>query len=75
MLFVLIASALVVAIAVLGLSMFRLAALSDRNSALALTEWLAASRRAERQVATPEHAGERFRFDPPDEAFRAAGWR
>ena len=51
MLFILIASALVVMVVVLGLSICRIAALSDRNSALALTEWLAASRRAERQVA------------------------
>jgi Tfp pilus assembly protein PilX len=75
MLFILIASALVVVVAVLGLSICRVAALSDRNSALALTEWLAASRRAERHVAPPDRAGEQFRFDPSDEAFRAAGWR
>ena len=75
MLLILIAVALVVVIAVLGLSMFRVAALSDRNSALSLTEWIAASRLAERQVAPADRTGEQFRFDPPDEAFRAAGWR
>ncbi|HEY5343389.1 MAG TPA: hypothetical protein VIJ66_06985 [Solirubrobacteraceae bacterium] len=75
MLFVLIASALVVAVAMLGLSICRIAALSDRDSALGLTKWLAASRLAERQVAPTDHAGEQFRFDPPDEAFRAGGWR
>jgi len=75
MLLILIASALVIVVAVLGLSICRIAALSDRNSALALTEWLAASRHAQRQVTPTEHAGEQFRFDPPDEAFRAAGWQ
>jgi Tfp pilus assembly protein PilX len=75
MLLILIAGALVVMVAVLGLSMFRVAALSDRNSALVLTEWIAASRLAERQVAPADRAGEQFRFDPPDEAFRTAGWR
>lgn len=62
-------------VVVLGLSICRIAALSDRNSALALTEWLAASRRAERPVAPADRAGEQFSFDPPDDAFRAAGWR
>ena len=75
MLLILIAGALVVMVAVLGLSMFRVAALSDRNSALVLTEWIAASRLAERQAALTDGPREQFRFDPPDEAFRAAGWR
>jgi hypothetical protein len=61
MLVILIAGALVVVVAGLGLSMLRVAALSDRNSAAALTEWIAKTRLAERQVP------------PPDEAFRAAG--
>ncbi len=74
MLFILIASAFAVMVVVLGLSICRIAALSDRNSALALTEWLAASRRAERQVAPPDHA-EQFPFEPSGDAFRAAGWR
>jgi hypothetical protein len=75
MLFILIASAFVVVVVVLGLSICRIAALSDRNSALALTEWLAASRRAERQVMSPDRAGEQFPFEPPGDVFRAAGWR
>jgi hypothetical protein len=62
-------------VAVLGLSLCRVAALSDRNSTVALTEWLAASRLDERQVAPPDRVGEQVRFDPPDETFRAAGWR
>ena len=73
MLLILIAGALVVGVAGLGLSMFRVAALSDRNSAAALAEWIAKSRLAECQVAPAEPVGEQFRFDPPDEAFRAAG--
>jgi hypothetical protein len=75
MIFILIASALAVMVVVLGLSICRIAALSDRNSALALTEWLVASRRAERQVAPTDHPGEQFPFEPPGDAFRAAGWR
>jgi hypothetical protein len=73
MLLILIAGALVVVVAVLGLSMFRVAALSDRNSALALTEWIATSRLVERQVGPTDRPGEQFLFEPTDEAFRAAG--
>jgi hypothetical protein len=75
MLFILIVSALAVMVVVLGLSICRIAALSDRNSALALTEWLAASRHGERQMAPTDHAGEQFPFEAPGDAFRAAGWR
>jgi hypothetical protein len=73
MLLILIACALVTVVAVLGLSMFRVAALSDRNSALALTEWIAASRLIERQGVPADRPGEQFLFDTPDKAFRAAG--
>jgi hypothetical protein len=73
MLFILIASALVVVVAVLGLSICRVAALSDRNSALAMTEWLASSHLDDRQVVPPDRSGAQFLLDPPDEAFRAAG--
>jgi hypothetical protein len=71
--FILIAGALVVVVAVLGLSICRVAALSDRNSALALAEWFATSHLAGRQVVLTDRSGEQFLFDPPDEAFRAAG--
>jgi hypothetical protein len=73
MLFILIASALVVVVAVLGLSICRVAALSDRNSALALTEWLATSHLAVHQVLPTDRTGAQVLFDPPGEAFRAAG--
>jgi len=73
MLLILIASALVVVVAVLGLSICRVAALSDRNSALALAEWLATSHLDDRQVVSMDRAGEQFLRDHPGEAFRAAG--
>ena len=73
MLFILIASALVVVVAVLGLSICRVAALSDRNSALALPEWLATSHLAVHQVLPTDRSGAQVLFDPPGEAFRAAG--
>jgi hypothetical protein len=73
MLFILIASALVVGVAMLGLSICRVAALSDRNSALALTEWLATSHLADRQLVLKDRSGTQFLFDPPGEAFRTAG--
>jgi hypothetical protein len=73
MLLILIASALVVAVAVLGLSICRVAALSDRNSALALAECLSTSHLDDRQVVPMDRAGEQFLFDHPGEAFRAAG--
>ncbi|HEY3865032.1 MAG TPA: hypothetical protein VGL54_02970 [Solirubrobacteraceae bacterium] len=57
------------------MSICRVAALSDRNSALSLTEWLAASRLAERQVALTDNAGEQLGVDSPDKALRAAGWQ
>jgi hypothetical protein len=76
MLLILIASsALVAVVVVLGLSICRIAALSDRNSALALAEWRSASRLAGRGVALTDLAGEQFLFDLPEEVFRAAGWR
>jgi hypothetical protein len=73
MLLILIAGVLVVVVAMLGLSMCRVATLSDRNSAVALREWIAASQLGERRVAPSDRAGEQFLFDSPGEAFRAAG--
>jgi Tfp pilus assembly protein PilX len=72
MLFILIASASIIVVAALGLSVCRLAALSDRNNALDLAEWLATSL-GEPQVVPTDRAGEQSLFDPPNEAFRAAG--
>jgi hypothetical protein len=73
MLFILIAGALVVVVAVLGLSICRVAARSDRNSSPALTEWLATSHLAVRQALPADRSGPQFLFDSPGEAFRAAG--
>jgi hypothetical protein len=75
MLFILIAGVLVVVVAVLGLSMCRAAALSDRNQAVAITEWLATGHFADRRIAPSDRPGQQFLFDPRDEVFRAAGWR
>ncbi len=73
MFLILIAGALVVGIAVLGLSMFRVAALSDRNSQRALTEWIAASHPDDRQVVPTDRAGAQFLLGPLGESSRAAG--
>ena len=73
MLLILIAGGVVMVVAALGLSMFRVAALSDRNSAVALSEWLAPSRLAERQWGLTDRTGEQLLLDPSDETFRAAG--
>jgi len=72
MLFILIIGALIVVVAALGLSVCRLAALSDRNNALDLAEWIATGL-GDRQVVPIDRAGEQSLFDPPGEAFRAAG--
>ena len=73
MLLILIAGALVVVVALLGLSICRVAALSDRNSALAVTEWLATNHLAVHQVLPTDRSDEQFLFDPQGEASRAAG--
>lgn len=75
MLFVLIASALAIVVAVLGLSICRIAALSDRNSSLALAEWLATRDLDDLQVVAADRSGAQLRFDPLGlgEASRAAG--
>jgi hypothetical protein len=71
-LFILIPAALVAAVA-LGVSMCRLAALSDRNHASALADWMATAYRAERQAWTAERLSEELPFDSRGETFRAAG--
>ncbi len=68
--------AAVAAVALLGLSMCRLAALSDRNQALALAEWIAAGERGERgehKAGTGELSREQITFDPRRGPFRATG--
>lgn len=73
MLFLVIVGTLGIMVAVLGLGICHVSALSDRNSAVALTEWITASRLADRQVAPADRAGEQFLFTPPGETFREAG--
>lgn len=65
--------AILVAFALLGLSMCRLAALSDHKHAVALAEWIATSYLAEHKAVPAEQPREQFRFDPRDEVFRATG--
>jgi hypothetical protein len=72
LLFVLI-PAVFVAFALLGLSMCRLAALSDNKHAAALAEWLAMSHPTEHRAAPADSPREQFQFDPRDDAFRATG--
>jgi hypothetical protein len=71
-LLLLIATALV-ALALFGLSMCRLAALSDHNHAVALAEWIATSYLSEHEAAPAHHPSEQIPSDPRDEAFRATG--
>jgi hypothetical protein len=75
MFFILIVGVVVVVVVVLGLSMCRAAALSDRNQAVVITERLATGHFADRRMAPADRPGQQFLFDPRDEAFRAAGWR
>lgn len=62
-----------VAVALLGWSMCRLAGLSDDNQAVALAEWIAASYRTERRAAPGERTSEQHPFDSRGGAFRATG--
>jgi hypothetical protein len=71
-LFVLIPAVLVAAVT-LGVSMCRLAALSDRNHAGALADWMASSYRAERQARTADRPSEELPFESQSETFRATG--
>jgi hypothetical protein len=73
MLFIVIVGALVVVAAMLGLSICRVAALSDCNSAVTPGEWIAASHAADRRLAPTDRAGEQLPLVPPGEAFREAG--
>ena len=72
LLFVIIPAA-VAAVALLGLSMCRLAALSDRNQAVALAEWIATSYRVEHRPGSGELSREQITLDPRRGPFRATG--
>ena len=71
MLFIVIALAWLAAV-LLGLTMFRLAALSDRFQARALAEWMR-SHRALMGSASPEQTGDRADAEARRRAFRATG--
>ncbi len=71
MLFVLIPTTL--AAAVFGLSMFRLAALSDCKHAIAVAEWIATSRLTERKGTPTDCSRGELPSDPRGDAFRATG--
>jgi hypothetical protein len=71
-LFVLIAVALMVVVA-LGVSMCRLAALSDRKQAGALADSLNSCYAIEREPWSTDRPSEERPFDSPGETFRAAG--
>jgi hypothetical protein len=71
-LFVLIPTVLA-AVALFGLSICRLAALSDHVHAAALAELIAASRLSERTAAPADRPCEQFPLDPQGETFRATG--
>jgi hypothetical protein len=71
-LFIVIAGVLVMMAALLGWSMCRVAALSDRDHAISLAEWKAMSYLADSEVAAQDRPGEQI-FGSPGKAYRAAG--
>jgi hypothetical protein len=73
MLVILIVGTLAVVAAVLGLSICRVAALSDCNSAVALADWIAGGQPVDRHFAPIDPAGQQSLFAPPSDAFRQAG--
>ena len=62
-----------VAAALLGLSMCRLAALSDDTHAVAVAEWVAATHLAEHKAVLGDRACGQLALDSRGEAFRATG--
>jgi hypothetical protein len=66
-------AAAVVATVALGVSMCRLAALSDRKHAGALADWAVRGHGVEHEPWTVERLLEELPFDAEGEAFRAAG--
>ncbi|HEY2141274.1 MAG TPA: hypothetical protein VGG98_04360 [Solirubrobacteraceae bacterium] len=72
MIFVLIPVALV-AFALFGLGMCRLAARSDRKQAIAVAEWIATSHIAERKAVPTNRLCARLPFESRSDAFRATG--
>lgn len=62
-----------VAALMLGVSMCRLAALSDRKQAGVLADWSALRFALEQESWSTERSPDELPLDPPGEAFRAAG--
>jgi Tfp pilus assembly protein PilX len=62
-----------VAVALLGLGMCRLSALSDRRHTVELAEWIAASSAVEQDMQPAEPAHAQILFDGRGETFRATG--
>jgi hypothetical protein len=73
MLLLVLIPAAIAAVALLGLGMCRLAALSDSNQAVALADWIAASYRGEQKAAPVEPSREQIPLDPRGGRFRATG--
>jgi hypothetical protein len=73
MLFILFVGTLAVMAAVLGLSMCRAAAHSDRESAVDLTEWVAKGRHPGWRDSGIDSVGEQLRLVPSGKSFREAG--
>jgi hypothetical protein len=73
MLLLVLIPAAITAVALLGLGMCRLAALSDSNQAVALADWIAASYRAEQKAGPVEPSREQIPLDPRAGPFRATG--
>ncbi len=71
-LIVLISTAFVAA-ALFGLSMCRLAALSDENQAVAVADWIATSCLAEHKAVAADRESAQLPFQPRGKAFRATG--
>jgi hypothetical protein len=64
---------LAVVVALLGLSMCRLAALSDNSHAAALAEWVATAHLDGLDRSSDESPREQFPFDSRGASYRAAG--
>jgi hypothetical protein len=73
MLFIVIVGILAVVAAVLGLSICRIAAISDCNSVVTPAEWIAASHPVDRHLAPTDRFGEQLLLVPQGEAFREVG--
>jgi hypothetical protein len=63
----------VLLVALLGMSMCRLAGLSDSSHAAAVADWVAAGGLIEQGSASDGRDSARLPFDPRGESFRAAG--